>query len=64
MTDLFTAIPAQPQRIATLSDYLVDLFVARLSDAQLGARRKAGEYDRLRAQDVVGYHKLARGRRS
>lgn len=62
MTDLFSALPTQTQRVATLSDYLVDLFVSRMTDAQLGQRRKAGEYDRLRPQDLAGYHKLARGK--
>lgn len=62
MTDLFSALPAQPQRVATLSDYLVDLFVSRMTDAQLDQRRAAGEYDTIRNQDFAGYHAMARGK--
>lgn len=54
MTDLFT----QP---ATLTDYICDLFVKRLDDAQLAERRKAGAYRNIRPQDLRGYRQ-ARGR--
>lgn len=64
MSDLFTAIPAQPQRVATLTDYLVDLFVKGLTDAQLGQRKQAGDYQNIRKQDLTGYHAMARGSRT
>jgi hypothetical protein len=60
MTDLFTALP-EPKRVATLTDLVVDLFVRRITDAELTKRRRAGEYDNLRAQDLAGYHAMARG---
>lgn len=61
--DLFsrqTAPQAAPAE--TLAGYLVDLHVNKLTDAQLTAKRQSGAYRNLRAQDLAGYHKLARGR--
>lgn len=46
---------------ASLSDYICDLFVRRLTDAQLTERRKAGAYRNIRPQDLKGYHQ-ARGK--
>lgn len=54
--------PPEPQRRATLSAYIADLFVRKLTDDQLKAKRAAGEYADLRAQDLRGYHAMARGK--
>lgn len=48
MTDLFT----QP---ASLSDYICDLFVARMSGREIEQRRAAGVYRNIRPQDYRGY---------
>jgi hypothetical protein len=60
LSDLFSH---QPARVATLADYLVDLEIKRLPDAQLRKNREAGEYRNLRPQDLTDYHQMARGRR-
>jgi len=46
----------------TLTGYIIDLHVTKLTDAQLTTKRKAGAYRNLRAQDLAGLHRLARGR--
>lgn len=53
--------PAQ-EPAATLTDYICDLFVRRLTDAQLTERRKAGAYRNIRPQDLKGYHQVRRKR--
>ncbi|NOW44149.1 hypothetical protein FHW96_000276 [Novosphingobium sp. SG751A] len=47
---------------ATLSEYICDLFVKRLSDAQLTERRTAGAYRNIRPEYLKGYHQAARGK--
>lgn len=57
--DLLSRMGQEPA--ASLSDYICDLFVKRLDDAQLAERRKAGAYRNIRPQDLRGYHQ-ARGK--
>ncbi|MBB3956857.1 hypothetical protein [Novosphingobium sediminicola] len=47
---------------ATLSEYICDLFVKKLTDDQLGQRRASGAYRTIRPAYLKGYHQAARGK--
>lgn len=55
--DLFTGT----EPAASLTDYICDLFVRRLTDSELGKRRAAGAYRDIRPDLLRGYHQAARG---
>lgn len=58
--DLFSHGTPTQEPAASLTDYICDLFVRKLTDAELSKRRASGAYRGIRADYIKEYHAMAR----